>query len=135
MRCPRPDTELPGLDAAYPSLSALYFLCQNQGIAYVGVAGTKKAGGLFRRMRQHWRTPIKPMQFCYAFTLPQELLLKWETEAITYFRPEYNSQGRDYNKPCNDYISGLAIFLQKKKYFESFPGAKCYRIDFEHEKE
>jgi hypothetical protein len=135
IRCEYPDSELPKLDAAHLNLTALYFLCQNKGISYIGIAGTKAQGGLFRRLRQHWRTPSKPMDFCYAFPIPQPLLSTWEAEAISHFRPESNSKGRDYTKPCNDEISGLAKYLTEKKYFSLFTELPTYRIDFAHDHE
>jgi hypothetical protein len=129
IHCPRPDQELTNLDDEFPGESALYFLCANRGISYIGISGTRADGGLFRRLRQHWRTAKKPFQFAYAFGLPAAGLKSWEAEAIAHFRPEQNWNGRKLDLAHNDELSGLAAYLSEKEYFSLFPRTLRFRID------
>ena len=129
IHCPYPDRELKALDAEHPCESALYFLCANRGIYYVGIAGTKKDGGLFRRLRQHWRKPNMHFHFVYAFGLPATELPAWEDAAIAHFQPEGNSRGRNFYRGHNDALCGLAGYLHTAEYFLSFPQSRRFRID------
>lgn len=130
IRCNRPDLDLKVLDKEYPLETALYFLCQNKGISYIGISGTLKCGGLFKRLRQHWRDSGKPMNFCYAFGLPSAKLRDLEINAITVFQPEWNCSGRNRKVSINDNIDGLIPFLTNKDYFSLFPQYRRFRIDF-----
>ena len=129
IHCPYPDRELKVLDETHPGESALYFLCANRGIYYIGIAGTKKNGGLFRRLRQHWRTPNKYFHFVYTFGLPAGELPDWEDAAIAHFQPEGNSRGRNFYLGHNDGLAGLARYLDAAGYFSSFPQSRRFRID------
>jgi len=129
--CQKPDHDLPELNRNIPSISALYFLCANRGISYIGISGIQKSGGLFKRLHQHWNDTRKPMYFCYAFEMPREVLRKWEAKAIGLFRPEWNENGRDFTiKSYNDHIAGMSSFLYDNKYFSLYPAYRRFRIDF-----
>jgi hypothetical protein len=129
IHCPLPDRELKKLDEEFQSESALYFLCANRGISYIGISGTRADGGLFRRLRQHWRTANKHFHFAYAFGLPTTELKPWEADAIAHFRPEQNWSGRNLHLAHNDELSGLASYLTDRKYFALHPQSRLFRID------
>jgi hypothetical protein len=129
IHCPRPDKELKDLDGEFPGEGALYFLCANRGISYIGISGTRADGGLFRRLRHHWRTPQKHFQFVYAFGLPASELAPWEAAAIAHFRPEQNWRGRKLFLGHNDDLAGLAAYMAEKEYFSLFPRTRRFRID------
>jgi hypothetical protein len=129
IHCPHPDQELKDLDGEFPGECALYFLCANRGISYIGISGTRADGGLFRRLRQHWRTTNKHFHFVYAFGLPAAELKSWEADAIAHFRPEQNWSGRNLYLAHNDELAGLAGYLAEKQYFSLFAGAHRFRVD------
>jgi hypothetical protein len=120
---------LKALDGDFPNECALYFLCANRGISYIGISGTRANGGLFRRLRQHWRNSNKPIHFVYAFGLPAIELNAWEAAAIAHFRPEENSIGRNRHLSHNDELAGLASYMETVKYFPTFSETRCFRID------
>lgn len=129
MRCERPDAAFKTLDGQFPFECALYFLCANRGISYIGIAGTRKGGGLFRRLRQHWRDGHKLVEFVYAFGLPAACLDSWESEAIAHFRPSQNFRGRNLHLPENDALDGLPAYMEVKGYLKLFSGLRRFRID------
>jgi hypothetical protein len=129
IHCPYPDRELKVLDDEHPCESALYFLCANRGIYYIGISGTKQDGGLFRRLRQHWRKPKMYFHFVYAFGLPADELPAWEDAAIHHFQPEGNFRGRNFYLGNNDAVAGLAGYLHAAGYFSSFAHSRRFRID------
>lgn len=129
IHCPCPDRELTALDDERPCESALYFLCANRGIYYIGISGTKQEGGLFRRLRQHWRKPNMYFHFVYAFGLPPTELPTWEIAAIAHFQPEGNSRGRNFYRGLNDALAGLSGYLHSAGYFLLFPKSRRLRID------
>lgn len=135
LRCTRPDYDFRTLDREYPSESALYFLCLNRGISYIGISGTRAAGGLFRRLRQHWRNPRMAFDFVYAFGLPMACLDEWEKAAIAHFRPEANFKDRDLHAKVNDELDGLRAFIEQRDYLQDFGQFRRLRIDLGDERE
>ena len=127
--CRSPDTDLKELDRESMKIPALYFLCLNQGVYYVGIAGTKKDGGLFRRLHNHWRETSKPFEYIYAFELPVGILKKWESKAIKLMNPEGNNKEKDYRKRPNDHIDKISTFLESSGYFSKYSNQRKYRID------
>ena len=135
LRCTHPDADFLALDRQYPCESAIYFLCLNRGISYIGISGTRSDGGLFRRLRQHWRNPRKAFDFVYAFGLPTTCLDEWEKSAIANFRPEANFSGRNLYAKVNDELDGLSAFVQQRNYSQDFDQLRRFRIDVGCERE
>ncbi len=133
LRCERPRAELRVLDRQFPAESALYFLCANRGISYIGISGTRASGGLFGRLRTHWLKSNKHFRFVYAFGLPVSCLVEWENEAIGHFRPEENFRGRNLRARVNDELDGLAGFLDRHAYHSLYADFRRFRIDLEYE--
>lgn len=127
--CRTPKKDLTELDQKFPLETAIYFLCQNRGIAYIGISGEHAKGGLFKRLRTHWQSPKKTFEFCYAFGLPPSDLGSWEKAAIKEFQPEENRKERNYKKPVNDDLYGLPSFVETRQYFEIYPDRRIFRVD------
>jgi hypothetical protein len=108
-------------EAHWGRLSAIYFLCANQGVSYIG----KSTNVFYRDQRHHHH----PHGYIYIFPIPTRLLDSWEKAAIRELQPPFNRRGRNLRRPQKNHIDDMSDFIYRRRYLRVRDAAPVFRID------